>query len=307
MENINLIDWATYFYIYCFLGWIFESTYVSMKSREWINRGFLHGPMLPIYGSGAVMMLVVSQPFHDNLILTYFAGVVGATLLELVVGWGIEKIFKVRYWDYSYKKYHYHGYICLSSSIAWGFFTIIMNEFIHPVILMAVEKIPYYIVDVVFSATTIIFILDVVASVKAALAVRNMIISLEEMRREMQIMKKRADVVLACMDDTLHEFLNAQPGFERMEKFVQEMNDKFEKIKSENEIYSRLSDRLVEEGKELRQLLSNMSERTSALRGKMDMVVENRIRSNPSMNSAKYKETLEVLKESIKQKRRGIK
>ena len=75
----TLQQWILYFYVYCFLGWIFESCYVSFRKKEWVNRGFLHGPFLPIYGSGAVMMLFVSEPFKDNLILTYFAGVVGAT------------------------------------------------------------------------------------------------------------------------------------------------------------------------------------------------------------------------------------
>ena len=90
---------------------IFESCYVSFRKKEWVNRGFLHGPFLPIYGSGAVMMLFVSEPFKNNLILTYFAGVVGATLLELVTGAAMEALLKVRYWDYSNQKFNYKGYI----------------------------------------------------------------------------------------------------------------------------------------------------------------------------------------------------
>ena len=118
----TLQQWILYFYVYCFLGWIFESCYVSFRKKEWVNRGFLHGPFLPIYGSGAVMMLFVSEPFKNNLILTYFAGVVGATLLELVTGAAMEALLKVRYWDYSNQKFNYKGYICLSSSVAWGIF-----------------------------------------------------------------------------------------------------------------------------------------------------------------------------------------
>ena len=91
----TLQQWILYFYVYCFLGWIFESCYVSFRKKEWVNRGFLHGPFLPIYGSGAVMMLFVSEPFKNNLILTYFAGVVGATLLELVTGAAMEALLKV--------------------------------------------------------------------------------------------------------------------------------------------------------------------------------------------------------------------
>ena len=138
----TLQQWILYFYVYCFLGWIFESCYVSFRKKEWVNRGFLHGPFLPIYGSGAVMMLFVSEPFKNNLILTYFAGVVGATLLELVTGAAMEALLKVRYWDYSNQKFNYKGYICLSSSVAWGFLTILMNEVLHPAILHVLAVIP---------------------------------------------------------------------------------------------------------------------------------------------------------------------
>ncbi len=72
---------AYVFYLYCFFGWIFESTYVSLKQKRFVNRGFLRLPMLPLYGSGAVMMLWVSLPFQDSLILTYISGVIGATAL----------------------------------------------------------------------------------------------------------------------------------------------------------------------------------------------------------------------------------
>lgn len=99
----------------------FESTFVSLKSKKFVNRGFMRGPFLPIYGSGAIMMLVVSMPFQDNIFLTYIAGCIGATALELVTGVTMEALFKVRYWDYSNQKFNYKGHICLSSTIAWGF------------------------------------------------------------------------------------------------------------------------------------------------------------------------------------------
>ena len=59
--------WITFFYLYCFFGWIFESTYVSFKQHHFVNRGFLRLPMLPLYGSGAILLLWVSLPYQDNL------------------------------------------------------------------------------------------------------------------------------------------------------------------------------------------------------------------------------------------------
>ena len=134
--------WITFFYLYCFFGWIFESTYVSLKERHFVNRGFLRLPMLPLYGTGAVMMLWVSLPVKDNLFLVYLFGVIAATILEYVTGYVMERLFKMKYWDYSNQRFQINGYICLTSSIAWGFLTILLTEVIHQPIAQAVLSFP---------------------------------------------------------------------------------------------------------------------------------------------------------------------
>lgn len=94
MNHYTIVHWLSFFYIYCFLGWCFESTYVSIKSKKLVNRGFMRGPFLPLYGSGAMMMYVVSLPFQSNIVLTYIAGVVGATALEYITGVLMEMLLK---------------------------------------------------------------------------------------------------------------------------------------------------------------------------------------------------------------------
>ena len=106
MYSYTWYQWLTFFYFYCFCGWVFESTYVSILQRHPVNRGFLRLPLLPLYGSGAIMMLLVSVPFQDSLVLTYLSGVIGATVLEYVTGAVMEQLFKVRYWDYSLSLIH---------------------------------------------------------------------------------------------------------------------------------------------------------------------------------------------------------
>lgn len=98
--------------------------------------------MLPLYGSGAVMMLWVSLPVRDSLPLVYISGFIAATALEYVTGAVMERLFKVRYWDYSSQPFQLHGYICLSSSIAWGFLTILMTDVIHEPIARTVLAVP---------------------------------------------------------------------------------------------------------------------------------------------------------------------
>ena len=143
-------QWALLFFFYCFCGWVWESCYVSARQRQWVNRGFLHGPLLPIYGSGAIIILFVTLPVADNLWLVYVLGMLAATLLEYVVGAVMEQLFKVRYWDYTKQPCNLHGYICLTSSIAWGFFSILLVRFIHPPIDRLLHKLADLLDEYVF-------------------------------------------------------------------------------------------------------------------------------------------------------------
>ncbi|MBO5346918.1 MAG: putative ABC transporter permease, partial [Lachnospiraceae bacterium] len=121
MYIYSVQEWLLFFYIYCFLGWCFESTYVSLRKGHWVNRGFMRAPFLPLYGSGAILMLIVGQLFRDNVFLTYLVGLFAATLLEFFTGLGMEWFYKIKYWDYSNQRCNFMGHICLTSSIAWGF------------------------------------------------------------------------------------------------------------------------------------------------------------------------------------------
>lgn len=199
--HYTIAQWLLYFFIYCFIGWCFESTYVSLKKRRFVNRGFLMGPFLPIYGSGAIMMLVVSAPFQDNMIATYFAGLVGATALEYVTGVTMEALFKVRYWDYSNQKFNFQGHICLSSSLAWGAFTVLLTKWIHKPIERIVMKIPQGAVIAIVSVIGAILVVDLVISVKAALDLRAVLYKLEKAKQEMGLLKRRLDVVIAIANE----------------------------------------------------------------------------------------------------------
>ena len=85
MYDYYLAQWLLFFFIYCFFGWIWESCYVSVKKRKWVNRGFLHGPLIPIYGFGAVTVLLVVIPVREHLVLVYFLGMAAATDRKSVV------------------------------------------------------------------------------------------------------------------------------------------------------------------------------------------------------------------------------
>lgn len=189
MYTYQWYHWLAIFYIYCFFGWIFESTYVSLKKRQFVNRGFLRLPMLPLYGTGAVMMLWVSLPVKDNLFLVYCAGVVAATALEYVTGWAMERLFKMKYWDYSDQRFQLNGYICLTSSIAWGFLTIFLTEVIHQPVARLVLSFKPSLMLPILAVVSGFFVTDVIQSTREALALGKALEAMTKMKAELEEMQ----------------------------------------------------------------------------------------------------------------------
>ena len=199
-------QWVLLFFFYCFCGWVWESCYVSACQRHWVNRGFLHGPLLPIYGSGAIIILFATLPVAGNLWLVWLLGMLAATALEYATGAAMEALFKVRYWDYSKQKFNLNGHICLSSSIAWGFFSILLVKFIHPPIGRLLADVPARLVDPLALVLTAVFTVDVVQSVQAALDLREVLSRLTEENEELRRLAKRAEVAAAFAEDDLRRF-----------------------------------------------------------------------------------------------------
>lgn len=303
MYQYTVIQWLFFFYFYCFFGWIFESTFVSVKSRKFVNRGFMRGPFLPIYGSGAVMMLVVSMPFQDNIFLTYIAGCIGATALELATGIIMEALFKVRYWDYSNQKFNYKGHICLSSTIAWGFLTILMTEFLHRGVERIVLAIPYPVVTAVTMAVTVYIIIDFTLSFKAAMDLRDILIGLEKAKEEMERIQKRLDVIIAVVNDEREAY--RQERSMRADELMENIEGKFSSLKERIKVSpADFMEDIREEITELRSRYSIEKEHRHQFRHLKDFYQRSIIRGNPSMYSQRFGEALEELKKAAQEKRK---
>ena len=199
-------QWALLFFFYCFCGWVWESCYVSAKQRQWVNRGFLHGPLLPIYGSGAIIILFVTLPVADHFWLVYLLGMLAATALEYVVGAVMEQLFKVRYWDYTKQTCNLNGYICLTSSLAWGFFSDLMVYVIHPPIDRLLHKLPVLLVDPLAAVIAAAFIVDTVKSTKAAIDLREVLTRLTEENTELRKLAQKAEAAQARTAEELQAF-----------------------------------------------------------------------------------------------------
>ncbi|MCM1134363.1 MAG: putative ABC transporter permease [Clostridium sp.] len=303
MYQYSIIQWLFFFYLYCFFGWIFESTFVSVKSRKFVNRGFMRGPFLPIYGSGAIMMLVVSMPFQDNIFFTYIAGCIGATALELVTGELMEALFKVRYWDYSNQRFNYKGHICLSSTVAWGFLTILMTEFLHKGVERILYILPSAVVTVLTVFTSLYIVVDFTLSFKAALELRDVLVGLEKARQEMERIQKRLDVIIAVASDEIEA--RRQENSVRAEELMESIEAKFGSLKERLRINpSEFVDEVREEIIELRSKYGIEKEHRMQFRRLKSFYQRNLIKGNPTMHSVHFSEALEELKKAANEKRR---
>ena len=148
MNIYTVHQWVLLFYLYCFMGWIWESCYVSLKNHNWVNRGFLKGPLLPIYGSGAIVVLISTLVVQKNLVLVFIIGMIAATILEYITGALMEKLFHVRYWDYTTEPFNINGHVCLLCSLAWGVFSVLLVRFVNPPIEYLINNIPDEILEI---------------------------------------------------------------------------------------------------------------------------------------------------------------
>lgn len=131
MLGTDLYHIVQWFLIYSMLGWLVESIYMSVCNRKLTNRGFMRGPMCPIYGVGALTVYFLLRPVCHNIFLLYFSGALVATSLEYVTAKIMLRIFGEVWWDYSQKPFNYKGILCLESTIAWGFYTLGLFLFLH--------------------------------------------------------------------------------------------------------------------------------------------------------------------------------
>lgn len=128
------------FVIYSILGWCVESIYMSFCNRKLTNRGFAKSPFCPIYGFGAVFGYLILRPLKGNLVVLYFTAAILATVFEYLVGLGMKKIFGLVWWDYNEKPLNYKGMICMESTIAWGFYGIIIVTFLHNQVIRMIDQ-----------------------------------------------------------------------------------------------------------------------------------------------------------------------
>lgn len=222
--------WLFFFYLYCFLGWVWETCYVSVLKAKWVNRGFMRGPFLPIYGSGAIVVLIFTLPVRTNPRLVFVVGMVSATILEYCTGVVMERMFHVRYWDYSNQRLNLNGHICLTSSLAWGVFSVILTRYGHTPVERLASHMSTNVLEVIVFVLTVYISIDMAESIREAINLKEVLLSLEENNEDFRRLQKHIEVASAFYGGELKE---------RSEAGLRKINSALE---SGKEMYDRLGE-----------------------------------------------------------------
>lgn len=159
-QNIYEVVWI--FVIYAFLGWCCEVIFAAVTVGRFVNRGFLNGPVCPIYGFGMLMTVGFLWNLRRNVILFFLAAALLTTLLEFFTGFILERFFRTKWWDYSDKPFNIKGYVCPEFTIIWGLGACLAVGAVHPFVYMAVTKFPFLPGVIILSVLAAAFISDTV-------------------------------------------------------------------------------------------------------------------------------------------------
>ncbi len=180
--------WFLWLMIYSVIGWVYESTICSIGQRKLINRGFLNGPYCPIYGTGAVLVLLVLGRIQ-NPVLLFFAGAVLTCSLEYLTSWLMEKLFHARWWDYSKRKFNIGGRVCLIGAIVFGAFSVVLILVLHPWVKSLTDRLTDTALTWICAILFIGIVSDLIVTVKGLLGTHAVFaeyaVLLQQKRREL--------------------------------------------------------------------------------------------------------------------------
>lgn len=179
--GFSLYHILAYFLIYSCVGWCLEVIYAAATTGQLVNRGFLNGPVCPIYGFGMIIVLFALTPLQHSILLLYIGGVILPSALELVGGWALYKLYHTRWWDYSDLPFNIGGYICLEFCLLWGVGTLVVMRIVHPVVADLVALIPPFVGVILMCFLYAVYAVDVVATAIAASALADTLDTMEQL------------------------------------------------------------------------------------------------------------------------------
>ena len=318
MHEYALSQWILFFFIYSFSGWVWESCYVSLKKRQWVNRGFMHGPMLPLYGSGALVILVCTIGVRNSIPLVFVMGMIAATILEYCTGAVMERLFRVRYWDYSKVKFNINGYICPAASLCWGCFSVLLVRWIHVPIEYAVLRLPLLAAEGIGFVLTAAAAVDFTQAFNEAMDLKYILIHLEESRTEIRKLQEKLKVTagevkadcIRRVDQAAEKQRSRKAAYlewldmkrEERRQLLEYLTDRADTLLRE-EIPGRLLS--VEQREELTQLRNTVENEMRKISGYTDqrwLHIASQLHRNPTAVSDKFKDAMDEIRKILDKK-----
>lgn len=255
------------FILFSFIGWICEVIYVGVTSaHKFVNRGFLHGPICPVYGFGGVVILMLPPSLYATWIPLFLASMILCTTVEYFVSWLMEKLFHTRWWDYSHYKIQLNGRICLLNSILFGFLGVVVIHFVYPLMTDLLNSLGQTWISISGMIILAVLSVDVFFTVRKLVDFAN-------------VMKKLKD-----FGETLNSHYGQEEWF-RKDSFMDMINSVIERAENRKEEFSQ---KILEKIEKLQNLHLPS--------------VESFLKKFPSIKSAKYREELNMIKEKVHQK-----
>lgn len=295
---------ALYFFVYGFLGWCTEVAFAGFKERHFVNRGFLNGPICPIYGAGVSLVILFLTPLQDHLLLLYIASVLLVTLLEGLTGWAMDKIFHNKWWDYSNMPFNIGGYVCLLFSLIWGVACVAIMEFIHPLIHKLLTFLPRPLGIGLIVIFTIILFADLYVTASEIFKFNRKLEAMEKIAQELheisdQIGSDIYEKTVLAMETASDIKEKHRDAFkEHLEELRETAGDFADRIDF-REFTEDLRDRSMELSEDMKTRISALRLRYQELEQKPDRVARRLLRAFPRLESRNHKERVEKLKEKI--------
>lgn len=264
-----------YFFVYGFLGWCTEVIFAAFKQHRFVNRGFLNGPICPIYGVGVTLVIACLEAFQSNLLLLYISSVILVTVLEGVTGWAMDKLFHNKWWDYSKLPFNIGGYVCLLFSLIWGVACVFIVYFVHPLIHQVLSLIPHTAGIALIAILGIALLSDIIVTTSAIV----------KFNQYLELLKH--------ITDELHAISN-QIGAELYQNVVHVLD-------MQESSRQKLDDVKLEVSEEIRMQIVELKTRAQNLGEKVPKPARRLLKAFPKLESRNYKAQLELFRQKLEQ------
>lgn len=289
--------------LYSFLGWCGEMVYCSLGQRRLCEkRGFLNGPICPIYGHGALLVLMTGG--YQTPLETFLIGAIQTSAVEYLTSYLMERLFHMRWWDYSRKRFNLNGRICLLNSTLFGLACVLLCHVVQPFLIDYVHQLLRSGAGIPLAfALTVIYIIDIVLSVRSAIQIGNRLEKLhaihDELADKLERLKAEQQQALEAQKERVEEFVSAarQSVEERGEETAQHIQARLDRLKEEQQ-HSRDAHRA-----RLESARAEAQQRLKALYDKPDFFERRLLRSFPTMRSLRHGEALNKMREYLESRK----